>query len=169
MLSFSISARGFPPAFFDGAFFCFLALGGVVDNIELELAPSSSSLSGFARFFAAGFVFNVVCVSFLAAGFVAAAFFAGAFAFGFYGEARLDKADRRVGHARYRCTFSGEYASESSSNLFSNVEPSLRSKSILKRRTRPEVLELQPGSEREKLPQGLVPDSRSCGIPRNKR
>jgi hypothetical protein len=60
-----------------GAFFCFFALGGVLEspdpspNDTSEGTPSSSSsLSGLARFFkAVDFSANVVCVIFFVAGF----------------------------------------------------------------------------------------------------
>jgi hypothetical protein len=86
MLSFSISARGFPLVFLAaGAFFCFFALGGVRDRILAlpSRLESSSSVSGFGRFFAAGLLVNLGCVVFFTAGFAAAAFFAGALALGF--------------------------------------------------------------------------------------
>ena len=64
--SFSSSCKGLPAAFFGaGAFFCFLALGGVAESRELSCkdpfsgAEISSSVSGFGRFFeAVGFVFG---------------------------------------------------------------------------------------------------------------
>lgn len=75
-------------AFFFGfgaeAFFCFFVLGGVLERCEplpgesLSGARSSSSVSGFGRFFDAtglAFVFSVVCDSFDAA-FGAVTFFA---------------------------------------------------------------------------------------------
>lgn len=96
MLSFSIVSRGFPAAFFAaGAVFCFLALGGVFDNIvsSSSAAPSSSptsssSLSGFGRLLGTDLVFSVVWDSFLGAAFglaalLAAGAFLGAAAFGF--------------------------------------------------------------------------------------
>ena len=91
ILSFSISARGLPAAFLTGAFFCFLALGGVLSSMPSSLSlpkdPSSSSLSGFGRFLPAAFApVRVVWVNFFAAGaFGAAAFLAAGFlALGFY-------------------------------------------------------------------------------------
>ena len=81
-----------------GAFFCFFALGGVFESSESSCnessseADSSSSESGFGRFFdAADFAigFNVVCDIFFGAALGAAAFLgaglgaAKALAFGF--------------------------------------------------------------------------------------
>jgi len=97
MLSFAISCRGFPLLFFAGAFFCFFELGGVLESREASCVESmseggsSSSLSGFGRFFEAGLVtvFKVLWTSFLGAAFVAlgapAAFFGAALALAFYG------------------------------------------------------------------------------------
>ena len=96
-LSFSSSANGFAFALAGraGAFFCFLADGGVFESREssfiefMSTSEFSSSDSGLARFFGFGFGagavfvgFKVVCFVFAAFGFGAvAAFFAGAFAF----------------------------------------------------------------------------------------
>lgn len=95
MLSLAISCKGFPPLFFVGIFFCFLALGGVFESREAscrESMPeggSSSSLSGFGRFFVAGLtVFKVLCTNFFEEAFVAfgmVGFLAAGFAFAFYG------------------------------------------------------------------------------------
>jgi hypothetical protein len=86
------------PAFFTGAFFCFFALGGVLDRSESLPKESrsdpepSSSLVGFARFFDADFVvFRVDWTSFFApapafgafGAFAVGAFLAAVFAFGF--------------------------------------------------------------------------------------
>jgi hypothetical protein len=83
------------PAFFTGAFFCFFALGGVLDRSESLPRASrsdpepSSSLAGFARFFDAVFVvFRVDWTSFFTpapafGAFAAGAFLAAVFAFGF--------------------------------------------------------------------------------------
>jgi len=77
-----------PPDFFGaGAFFCFFALGGVLERretsfIETSSSPEfSSSESGFDRFFGAALDFSVVWVSCLGAALgleVAAAFFGAA-------------------------------------------------------------------------------------------
>jgi hypothetical protein len=87
--SFWFSCSGFAPVFFAaGAFFCFLALGGVIDRMEPSLGETSSgpncssSESGLDRFFeAAGFTFGfrVVCAIFFAGALAAAAFLGAAF------------------------------------------------------------------------------------------
>lgn len=110
MASFSISFRAFVALFFGaGAFLCFFALGGVLERSESSCresrsgAESSSSVSGFGRFFDAaafGLALSVVCDIFLVVALGAAAFFGaalgaafdavGALAFGlaFYGGTR---------------------------------------------------------------------------------
>ena len=69
--SFSISRNGFAPVFLETLFFCFFALGGVVERTESlcnegsSESLSSSSVSTFFLFFGAAFGFTVVCVGFL--------------------------------------------------------------------------------------------------------
>ena len=69
--SFSISRNGFAPTFLGTVFFCFFALGGVVERTESfcnegsSESLSSSSVSTFFLFFGAAFDFSVVCVVFL--------------------------------------------------------------------------------------------------------
>ena len=71
MASFSISRNGFAPVFLGTVFFCFFALGGVVESTESSCnkgsseSLSSSSVSTFFLFFGTAFGFNVVCVVFL--------------------------------------------------------------------------------------------------------
>ncbi len=87
--SFWFSCSGFAPVFLaTGAFFCFLALGGVIDRTEPSLRATSSgpncssSESDLGRFFeAAGFVFGfkVVCAIFFAGALAATAFLGAAF------------------------------------------------------------------------------------------
>ena len=104
MASFSTSRRGFAPIFLGpGAFFCFFELGGVTERRESSCSEgfsegeSSSSVSGFGRFFeVSGFVLSVVCDIFFGAalgnaGFLGAAFGAAlVFGLGFCGE-RINK------------------------------------------------------------------------------
>jgi hypothetical protein len=99
--SFSIFASGCPAAFFFGsAFFCFFALGGVVEskvsscNEARSSSDISSSVSGLGRFFeAAGLFFRVACVGFFGAALVlvAAAFFGAALGFAFCDTSALAK------------------------------------------------------------------------------
>lgn len=69
--SFSISRNGFAPTFLGTVFFCFFALGGVVERTESlrnegsSESLSSSSVSTFFLFLAGAFGFSVVCVAFL--------------------------------------------------------------------------------------------------------
>src|SRR5947199_1226840 len=89
--SFSIFCSGCPAVFFGpAAFFCFLALGGVLDSKVSSCSDvrsssdTSSSELGLGRFFeAAGF--RVVCVAFFGAALAlaAAAFFGAALGFAF--------------------------------------------------------------------------------------
>jgi hypothetical protein len=94
MLSFSMPWSGLDvPAFFTAPFFCFFALGGVLERSEpwpkasMSDGESSSPLSGLARFLDAVLeVVKVVCVSFFPpafGAFAAEAFLGAAFAFGF--------------------------------------------------------------------------------------
>jgi len=100
MLSFSISRNGFDVLpFFAGAFFCFFELGGVFESKDASLAESrlegrslsSSSLSGFGRFFETAFALRVVWTIFFGAvafaAFGAKVFLGAPFALPFYGRA----------------------------------------------------------------------------------